>query len=150
MDFAQANPQGQYSLAYGTGKGPGASYVDFIMTDIKGDFESPVSKTRYRGGKFSLKQVFTGLGKDNYTVWQYYVQDKAGLPVQTGKTPETPFIHAQVVEDGFTVIWRLVEICNAIPILQADPAASATLVAQGGPYMNARLAQVVGKPAQKA
>ncbi|TXN82632.1 hypothetical protein [Methylobacterium sp. WL8] len=36
LDFAQANPQGQYALSYGVGQGAGAAYVDFIMTDING------------------------------------------------------------------------------------------------------------------
>ncbi|GJD47207.1 hypothetical protein AFCDBAGC_5093 [Methylobacterium cerastii] len=150
LDFAQANPQGQYALSYGVGQGAGAAYVDFIMTDINGQFSSPVSGTRYNGGQFSLTQTFTGVGKGNYTVWQYYVQDQNNQPVKLPTGAETPFETANVVQDGFTVIWRLVEICNAVPVMVGDTAVGATASEQAGPRMNARLAKVVGKPAVKA
>jgi len=149
LDFAQDNPQGQYALSYGVGQGSGSSYVDFIMTDIQGEFASPVSGTRYFGGQFSLKQSFTQIGQGDYTVWQYYIRDQNNAPVSLPSGPETPFEQANVVQDGYTVIWRLVTICNAIPVMQTGPAASAASAAPNAPRMNARLAKVVGKPAEK-
>ncbi|WP_375462861.1 hypothetical protein [uncultured Methylobacterium sp.] len=150
LDFAQENPQGQYSLSYSVGQGAGASYIDFIMTDIQGEFASPVSGTKYIGGQFSLKQSFAGIGRGDYTVCQYYIRDQKHLPISLPTGPETSFEQANVVQDGYTVIWRLVTICNAIPVLQTGPAASAAPTVQGAPRMNARLAKVVGKPAKKA
>lgn len=64
----------------------------------------------YPAGFYRLAQSFTEPTPNPYSVWQYYLSDQNGVrqPTQANFS----FTKA-TVEDGWSIVWRLVTICNA-------------------------------------
>ena len=64
----------------------------------------------YPAGFYRLAQSFTDPTPNPYSVWQYYLADQNGIrkPVQGNYS----FTKA-TVQDGWSIVWRLVTICNA-------------------------------------
>lgn len=127
----QTGPNGQ-TFSYIYSQAQNGDYVDFMSATYPGDAISPVSGTAYNPGTYGLTQSFTSLNGNTYTVWQYYIFDENNTVVPAGSSPETPFSQGNPVRDGYTIVWRLVSICGALPV------------------MNARLSKLIGKPFPKA
>ncbi len=64
----------------------------------------------YPAGVYRLAQSFSADTPNPYTVWQYYLFDQNGMRVPV--VADTSFTVSQV-QDGWSIVWRLVTICNA-------------------------------------
>lgn len=91
----------------------GASVVAFAARYPQG-VTSLTSKTKYVAGDYYLSEQ--NVGAPRYSVWQYYIFDKDGK-FEPNPKPLQSF-STRILDDGDTVIWRLVEILsgpNTVP-----------------------------------
>lgn len=63
----------------------------------------------YPPGFYGLTQTFTTPTPNPYTVWQYYLADQNGV---RRPTPADLTYTKATVEDGWSIVWRLVTILN--------------------------------------
>lgn len=63
----------------------------------------------YPVGFYGLTQTFTSPTPNPYTVWQYYLSDQNN--VRQPQPGDLSYTQAQV-QDGWSIIWRLVTILN--------------------------------------
>ncbi|POR43048.1 hypothetical protein [Methylobacterium sp. V23] len=64
----------------------------------------------YPQGMYQLAQSFTDPTPNPYSVWQYYLFDQNGIR----QPAQADFSYTQAkVADGWSIVWRLVTICNA-------------------------------------
>jgi len=64
---------------------------------------------QYPAGFYGLTQTFTSPTPNPYTVWQYYLSDQNNVRQPT--SGDQSYTQAQV-QDGWSIIWRLVTILN--------------------------------------
>lgn len=64
----------------------------------------------YPVGFYRLAQSFTDPTPNPYSVWQYYLADQNGI--RQPSVGDRSFTQAPV-QDGWSIVWRLVTICNA-------------------------------------
>lgn len=63
----------------------------------------------YPAGFYGLTQTFTSPTPNPYTVWQYYLSDQNN--VRQPQPGDLSYTKAQV-QDGWSIVWRLVTILN--------------------------------------
>lgn len=63
----------------------------------------------YPAGFYQIAQTFTDPAPNPYSVWQYYLTDETG--VRRPAPGDLSYTQA-TVQDGWSVVWRLVTICN--------------------------------------
>ena len=63
----------------------------------------------YPAGFYRLNQSFTTPTPNPYSVWQYYLSDQNGV---RKPMPGTMSFTKATVQDGWSIVWRLVTICN--------------------------------------
>lgn len=64
---------------------------------------------QYPAGYYALTQTFTSPTPNPYTVWQYYLSDENN--VRQPQPGDLSYTQAQV-QDGWSIVWRLVTILN--------------------------------------
>lgn len=64
----------------------------------------------YPAGFYRLAQTFTDPTPNPYSVWQYYLANQNG--VRQPAVGDFSFTKAKV-QDGWSIVWRLVTVCNA-------------------------------------
>ncbi len=64
----------------------------------------------YPPGMYRLSQTFTEPTPNPYSVWQYYLFDQNGTRKHN---PADLSYTKAVVQDGWSIVWRLLTICNA-------------------------------------
>lgn len=64
---------------------------------------------QYPAGFYGLTQTFTSPTPNPYTVWQYYLSDQNN--VRHPQPGDLSYTKAQV-QDGWSIVWRLVSILN--------------------------------------
>lgn len=89
----------------------GTESPDKFRAYYEAPFESKASGIEYPAGEYVLSEDLTG---SPYTVWQYYILDADGKFINRDKgfVPYDDPVKARV-EDGQSVIWRLVSILAA-------------------------------------
>lgn len=84
-----------------------------IIVDSIGAFQPAPFKGRtgimYPRGIYRLAQSFTSPIPNPYTVWQYYLFDQNG---KRAPVPANLSFTKQTVQDGWSIVWRLVTICS--------------------------------------
>ncbi len=81
--------------------------VSAFFVEFSGNFNSRISGRPYPAGEYFLTENLDG---NPYRVWQYYIFDADGRQVLNDPS-FTPYFRAQV-QDGWSVVWRLVTILN--------------------------------------
>ncbi|AWN36933.1 hypothetical protein [Methylobacterium radiodurans] len=83
-----------------------------IISSFKYNHPAPFvgrSGIQYPAGSYMLSQTFTSEAPNPYNVWQYYLADANGQRVPV---PGTQSYTQTTVQDGWSIVWRLVTICN--------------------------------------
>ena len=106
---AQSQISGGTSFSFNVVKGPdGKESPSSFRAFYEAGFKSHASGIEYEGGEYFLAENLNG---NPYTVWQYYIVDEHGVVLNRDKG-FIPYDDEElaVVEDGQSVIWRLVSV----------------------------------------
>lgn len=109
LDAAEAQTTAGTSFTYSTVTTRSQTSPNMFRAFYERPFISKASGQEYPSGEYMLAENLHA--RPAYTVWQYYIFDKDGKFINRNKG-FVPFDHPEnaFVEDGQSVIWRMVSV----------------------------------------